>query len=292
MMRLGCTYWRSLVEPIGKPFSTTWLRLGERFATPFEASEKAACPGWSPARFRDDRRALANVLDVSALVFDFDEVADGAGLVGAFKNAAIVHATFSSKPTALRARAILLLSRPVTVAEHGRLWRHCATVLERAGQKIDLAAKDASRLSFIPACPIGQSAAYRISIVEGPALDVDKLLASIPDPAPTKAPAFSSGQVPAEASVLDRARKYLQSCPIAISGSGGHNTTFNVCQKLTRGFGLDAGTAFDLLLESGWAAACQPPWSVAELGRKVNESASAGRMVLGSLRDAPRRKTG
>ncbi len=86
--------------------------------------------------------------------------------------------------------------------------------------------------------------------------------------------------------LIDRARAYVAACPPAISGSGGHTHTFSIAQKLVRGFGLDEATAFSLLVP--WNRTCQPPWSTADLARKVKEAARAGRMPYGELADRPR----
>ena len=87
--------------------------------------------------------------------------------------------------------------------------------------------------------------------------------------------------------VVDRARKYLAHCAPAISGSGGHTATFIVASRLVRGFALDEGTALALLIE--WNTTCSPPWSTAELARKIKQAATAGAMPIGALRDAARR---
>ncbi len=88
--------------------------------------------------------------------------------------------------------------------------------------------------------------------------------------------------------LVERARRYLAKCEPAISGSGGHTTTFLVAQKLVRGFGLDEATALRLLVED-YNPRCQPPWSIGALRRKVVEAVRRGRMANGALRDAPRR---
>ena len=68
-------------------------------------------------------------------------------------------------------------------------------------------------------------------------------------------------------SVLERAQRYLSKCPPAISGQGGHKTTFRVACKLVHGFALSAEEALGLLRV--WNQTCQPPWSEAELRHKV-----------------------
>ena len=70
--------------------------------------------------------------------------------------------------------------------------------------------------------------------------------------------------------LLDRARSYLAKCPPAISGAGGHNTTFTVAVALTHGFNLSRADATMLLKE--YNLKCSPAWSDNELNHKINEA--------------------
>ena len=118
-------------------------------------------------------------------------------------------------------------------------------------------------------------------------------------PAPAWLVALATVAVPAAVSpvprsaeqsgdAFDRARKYLERCDPAISGSGGHTQTFMVAQKLVRGFGLSEGDAFALMTR--WNVSNSPPWSVQDLVRKVKQAAQTGTMPMGALLDAPRRR--
>jgi RecA-family ATPase len=69
---------------------------------------------------------------------------------------------------------------------------------------------------------------------------------------------------------FERARKYLASCPPAVSGQSGHNTTFSVATALTHGFALDREAALHLMRE--YNRSCQPPWSERELAHKVDQA--------------------
>jgi hypothetical protein len=86
---------------------------------------------------------------------------------------------------------------------------------------------------------------------------------------------------------LERARKYATRLDPAISGQGGHARTFVVCQKIVRGFDLRPDDALLVLQE--WNESCDPPWSRAELQRKVCEASEHGRMARGALLSAGRR---
>lgn len=79
----------------------------------------------------------------------------------------------------------------------------------------------------------------------------------------------SSGQSSfyAPQSVIERARAYLAKCPPAISGQGGHKTTFHTACILVKGFLLEDQQAMLLLQE--WNHRCVPPWSERELEHKI-----------------------
>lgn len=71
----------------------------------------------------------------------------------------------------------------------------------------------------------------------------------------------------------DRVRRYLAKVPGAVSGACGHNTTFKVACALVNGFALPPAEAMPLLLD--WNAACQPPWSEADLRHKLADAERA-----------------
>jgi hypothetical protein len=71
---------------------------------------------------------------------------------------------------------------------------------------------------------------------------------------------------------LERAALWLAKVPPAISGSGGHNTTYTAAVGLVHGFQLGYGYAMTLLAE--WNLSCQPPWSDKDLAYKLREASS------------------
>jgi len=71
-------------------------------------------------------------------------------------------------------------------------------------------------------------------------------------------------------SVIDRARKYMDRLPVAVSGQGGHNATFRAACVLLIGFALNKSEA--LCLMSEFNQRCQPPWSEKELMHKINSA--------------------
>lgn len=85
--------------------------------------------------------------------------------------------------------------------------------------------------------------------------------------------------------VVERARKYVEKMPPAISGKGGHNQTFRVACVLMIEFGLDKSDAMQILRE--YNRRCEPPWSAEELQHKI-DSAAEHPGERGGLRDAPK----
>lgn len=91
--------------------------------------------------------------------------------------------------------------------------------------------------------------------------------ARLPELAPS-AP-FMGAATSGRPEVRERAIAYLAQCPPAVSGQGGHNTTFAVVRAVFDGFDLGRAEALDLLAD--WNRRCQPPWSDEELNRKVDQ---------------------
>ncbi|MCX7428900.1 MAG: AAA family ATPase, partial [Planctomycetia bacterium] len=91
-------------------------------------------------------------------------------------------------------------------------------------------------------------------------------------------------------SVPERARRYVEKMPAAISGQGGHNQTFSVACALVKHFALSPDEAFPIFAE--YNARCEPPWTEAELRHKLAGALEADGEV-GRLRDArPERSSG
>lgn len=72
---------------------------------------------------------------------------------------------------------------------------------------------------------------------------------------------------------VDRARGYIAKIPPALSGSGGHDRTFQVACILVQGFALSSEDAWTLLGE--YNVRCQPPWSQIELRHKLKDALKA-----------------
>jgi hypothetical protein len=81
---------------------------------------------------------------------------------------------------------------------------------------------------------------------------------------------------------IERAIAYLRAMPPAMSGSGGHATTYAAALALTRGFALDEETALRVLCEVH-NPQCSPPWSPRELRHKVRSAAASTKVEHGYL---------
>lgn len=145
--------------------TVTWEELCDSFRVPREADlPKASLPLWSPATFRDDARAAANVEQVSLLVFDVDEnpvpsLGDMRTLFDGMEWFA--HSSSSSRADAPRWRLLVRCARPMTGEEHGRAWR---AFVERLPFRVGAASKDPSRLWY--AARKGVDGSYFTSAVE------------------------------------------------------------------------------------------------------------------------------
>lgn len=85
----------------------------------------------------------------------------------------------------------------------------------------------------------------------------------------------------------DRARAYAAKVPGAISGQGGHSTTYDLARVLVHDFALSRDEAMRIFLD--WNTSCSPPWSQRELEHKLSQAETKPHQTpRGSkLRDTP-----
>ena len=74
--------------------------------------------------------------------------------------------------------------------------------------------------------------------------------------------------------VFERAKKYVEKMPGAVSGENGHGRTFHVACVLIKGFELPTNQAMEILKD--YNATCDPPWTEHELQHKIDSAAKAG----------------
>lgn len=102
--------------------------------------------------------------------------------------------------------------------------------------------------------------------------DQVKALAALAPPAHRTGPAPPSPRPkPTGPDLANRIRAYLRRVPPAVSGQHGHDRTFYAAGRLVRGFDLSPADALPYLLE--WNERCTPPWSEADVLRKLQEAA-------------------
>lgn len=271
------TFFPRLRDAQGQRVSTTWQRLTEKLTRPRVALDKHEVPGISLATYRDDRRARDRVQRVFAVGLDFDHDLNWSSLIEQLADTdAFIHTTHSSTDAAPRARAFLRLSRPVTGDEYERVYTAVCGVREGGGLVVDRKAKDPSRFWFLPSIP--PDGRFRFSVGRGRPVNVDNALATVPRSVPAPPP---PPPVAPPTNAEERAAKYLDACPGAVSGQGGHNQTFLVAQKLVRGFCLSEDVAYRLLAD--WNHRCEPPWSEKDLRRKIRQAAQSGQIAYGSM---------
>jgi hypothetical protein len=74
-------------------------------------------------------------------------------------------------------------------------------------------------------------------------------------------------------STEDRAVRYIDKMPPAISGSGGHNAALAVASVLVHGFGFDEETSFRLFVER-FNSRCDPQWNEGEIWHKLKSASN------------------
>jgi hypothetical protein len=75
---------------------------------------------------------------------------------------------------------------------------------------------------------------------------------------------------------FQRAARYLDKCDVAISGAGGHNTTFAACLKLVGSFPELTEDECWILI-GDWNQRCRPPWNERELRHKLDDAMRTAR---------------
>ncbi len=194
------TLWPSLTQSEGGHGEIDWPSFVEFVRNPVIAPDKSALEGWSPAKFKGNRRKASACELVSAIVLDddssglpFERILEMWGDV-----AGVFHSSHSATLDFPKWRIVLRCSRDMTADEHARVWAAVRDVAASRGQSIDAATKDPSRLWFVPAHREG--APYACASLVGEPLDVDAILA-VRDPDTTIAPAIpprASASAPAD----------------------------------------------------------------------------------------------
>ena len=111
---------------------------------------------------------------------------------------------------------------------------------------------------------------YPIAELSGWLLDAILASQSAAEPETSTAPSPRLGHYRKLDDRLDRALKYIDKMPEAISGSGGHVATWRVACVLVHRFELPDEAATEVLRY--YSRRCSPPWSDAELRHKLDQA--------------------
>lgn len=173
------TVWPSKWAPAaGKLVSSTWRAFLDGIVSrPYITIKKDALPCWAPIQYESNRRSLATAERVFAIVVDAD---GGARVPDAqrmwHRTIGCAHTTWSHDPSAgkLRLRLVLLLARPVELAEYGAIWDHVAARCSAAGWVVDASSRSLAQPNYRPARR--PESAYEWATWGDRALDVDQIL--------------------------------------------------------------------------------------------------------------------
>lgn len=196
---LSASFFSSLTNATPQPLELAWPDAFSEFEE-VNADGKESVPLWSPATFRDARRAAANVETVSALVLDYDGDFDPADLMATWSDYEhVLHSTFT--PGSFR--VVLPYASPLTSEQHRAVW----TWAKGRDARIDGACKDASRAYFLPTCRADLDVPPRYGYHMGERLAFDRLpvdlrpgpvsRSPLPPPSTPRAPGSLAGTSPA-----------------------------------------------------------------------------------------------
>lgn len=129
-----------------------------------------------------------------------------------------------------------------------------------------------SRYSWIDdGAPLAELSGWLLEAMLGPST------APVPPVGPPSAGRYGSDLE----SRVRRAVAYVDRMPDAVSGAGGHDTTWRVAIALVRGFELPGDVALEILAH--YNTRCAPPWSARELAHKVRQACDLARVGAGYL---------
>ncbi len=151
-------------------------------SAPVTVPHKASAGCFSAVRYRPGaERGNDGVEAVTALVFDFDHLSrpDTRRLLDAIAGrACCLHTSFShlsGGPDDLCFRLVLPCTRTMEPGEYRRVWQQVRADL---GDFADPAARDPSRLWYLPSCAPGRERVAKLAWRDGALLDVDAVLSA------------------------------------------------------------------------------------------------------------------
>lgn len=272
---------RSLIDSrVQETIETTWDAWLDHLATD-PANDYAGQMehgGWSPVRFDPPKRSKDNARAAYALVLDYDKNAEWSKIHALWTDSyGLLYTTKSHGVAGERLRVVLPLQRTVTADEYGRIWDWAASRSQPVGCPSDPQCKDISRFWYDTSTPPG---GWRADRLQGDPINPDAILALTPEPPKLKL-VQTVTRLSGDAK-LERARRYLQKIPGAVSGAGGHTQTFNAVAHVMFGFDLDDEAVFDLVA-SEYNPRCDPSWSEKDLRHKIQSCRKQCKRPLGYL---------
>ena len=281
-----------------EPLACSGRELVELLLDVQSVDRKEAIPLFGPAAYDPGKtRSNDNARDAGILVIDLDgpevngirigvpmqDLNEGLQRLRDLGLAYLVtpsHGDAACKLDRHKVRLVLYLSRPVLQAQYDRVYVWFAGVF---GIDFDEAADHISAIYYLPSVPVGRKLRFQPSFVEGNRVDVDAVLAQIPE---AKAIEFDVDPVGDELLdlVQDRARElfdeYLaDGAPVAIQGEHGDETTYRVAQR-GHDLGLKTESTYHAM-QAGWNSRCEPAWSDEGLWKKVQSAYKYSRGARG-----------
>jgi hypothetical protein len=234
---------------VGVPCQRTWRQLADGLSRANTGDSKDVAGAWSPARYRGDVRRKDHLVSIGALVVDVDDGGDvGRAALAVQRYRAVVHETFSSTAAAPRCRIVLALVEPINAETYEKVHAVVRAHLRASAFDADEAAKDASRLSYLPVRRPGDG--YGFAETDGAPLNAAGVLAAQPAHRGTWLPPRNDRGGAYACGALRRAAQ-----AVAAAREGARNVTLNrETYCLARLDGIDSATIEATMLDAALAA--------------------------------------
>ena len=123
MNNIIITTFPSIIHPFGRELSLDANTLKMGLLAPIKTtSDKMSIPLWSPTRFKGEKRASSNALDVHCLVYDIDDGESDFESWRVFGEHVLTyaHTSFSHTPEHPKYRIIMPLRQPIPAEDWSR----------------------------------------------------------------------------------------------------------------------------------------------------------------------------
>ncbi len=195
------SFFKNQNDTIPEPQTLSLEEFLERLKTPEVRRAKDGAL-FSPAKFKGTR-AKVNVESICMLVLDYDHEANFKRELKVWEKIgcrAFAYTSFNHTEAAHRFRIVIPLAAPIPASKYLSLWLWAEA---KSGNKIDRAAKDVSRMFYLPAIATRESP-FEFAEVDGELLDWTKLL-DLPEVAEAKPKTRTTASVAASNGTLSSA---------------------------------------------------------------------------------------